>query len=209
MKPKYSWIVVAIMLWCIFPVGVYMLVQNITNSGGRKRKTPGQGVKIVGIVFIVLAVLYAFVIFILSIASDGYPVFLGAIPGAFVFMTVGIILIIIGKRRALNMDMFERYLNILGTHSMLPLSVFCSVLGKTQAQVERDLQLMMKQGFFRGCYIDRERGVFVTPNSDPFEQSGTVVHKHTRVYKCKNCGATKVVQDGDLPVCDYCGSGLE
>ncbi len=213
MKPKYSWIAVAIFLWCFFPVGAVMLVQNIIvlcSNGKQRQMLRGQGVKIAGIVLVSIAAVVAMVVVVACVFSGEMHVSitLSAFFPVVVLLVIGIVLWAVGSRRAKRMNLFEAYLNVLGTHSSLPLGVFCSTLGKTQKQVEADLRYMMKQGFFRGCYIDSQRGIFVTPNTDPFENS-TTVHKHTKVYKCKNCGASKVVRDGEVPVCDYCGSGLE
>ena len=198
------------MLWCCFPVGAFLLFQNVAHAVGfasKKSVRLGQGTKLSGVILVCVSAFFALFCVWLAVLQDPDVFVVIAFVAFVVFLFVtGIVLWRRGNLKEKQSAHFQTYLNVVGTKSSVPLTALASSVGQTVEQTVKDLRGLLSAGYFKGCYVDVEKGVFVTRNTDPFEEAND---KRSKVVRCKQCGASKVVYRGEVTECDYCGSSLE
>lgn len=121
--------------------------------------------------------------------------------GLFIF---GVLLIILGVRRAIMVKKYKRYVSFLSNGSGL-LDELASELGKDQSSVEKDLNKMCKRNYFPNGQFDPESGRFICNTRD----FASYTEGEYTVVTCKNCGGTTKVKKGTVDKCDYCGSPIK
>lgn len=129
-------------------------------------------------------------------------------PGSFIFnlclLALGVLLLILGARRAFLVKKYKRYVSFLSNGSGL-LDELASELGKDQSSVEKDLNKMCKKNYFPNGQLDPESGRFIC-NTRNF---ASYTEGEFTVATCKSCGGSTKVKKGDVGKCDYCGSPIK
>lgn len=160
-----------------------------------------------GVILVCISAFFALLCVLLAVLADLHVFVVIPFVAFVVFLfATGLVFWLRGNLKEKQSAHFQTYLNVVGTKPSVPLTVLASSVGQTVDQTVKDLRGLLAAGYFKGCYVDVEKGVFVTPNTDPFEEAND---KRSKVVRCKQCGASKVVYRGEATECDYCGSSLE
>ncbi|MBW6411380.1 hypothetical protein [Clostridium weizhouense] len=135
---------------------------------------------------------------------------------AIVFLSLGVWLIILSRKRNKLIKNFKTYVSILSVDPTGSLENLASSLGTSQDIVKNNLKLMCDKKYFVNAYLDTERNCIVFPSkseqiNSTAQQSSKVSesNKEYNTVKCKNCGADNKIPKGIIGECEFCGSQIK
>jgi len=111
--------------------------------------------------------------------------------------------IIIGTRKIRMVNRFRQYVSLISLQRITDIGDIAKRLAKPKDFVKKDMQTMIKKGFFVNAMIDMAAEmIIINPSVIPV-QGGAVEYE---VFRCPGCGASGSRIKGMLGYCDYCGS---
>ncbi len=157
----------------------------------------------------------AFLIFMfggtfLYITIDKWKI-MRSIQIAFAILTmVAIIIFLKGLKRSKLIRLFRCYSPILSADPIHSLGQLASSVGSSMDAVKKNVEEMIKRGFFINTYIDYSNNCVVFSNGETvnFTVNTQMKLEYSSVI-CKGCGASNKVLLGSVSECEYCGSLLK
>lgn len=124
---------------------------------------------------------------------------------------MGLILNFIGIYTRKSAKRFLKYIVLVIDQEYRSIEDIADAMSTTYDVAKKHLTRLIKDGYFRGCYIDEAIGEIVFPmdNSKPINVKVNVLpaEGETRLVECKSCGAhNKVI--GKVGQCEYCRSSI-
>ena len=215
-------IVVMIFFW---PVGVYMIIANVTASAAQlsqnsatagyinplarqKKITPKKftGLKVLGGILIGVGVICETVFLIVGL-SKGFAATVVSLSVFFfvVFIACGVMLCCIAGAQAKKSRLMCRYVDIINNADNLSIASIGKQVGQNEARALKIIEQMLAQRYFPNCYIDREEMLFCFPRVENAEKFGY----QTAVKTCPSCGAHNLLLVGVSAKCNHCGSPVK
>lgn len=198
------WIIIIICLFCFAPLGVFLIYKKLTTEkttavyDGCIMSAFGWLIFLFGMAILVETIYY----YVLTKAIDK------SLIGAFIFFSViGLILILVAKRRRKNGRKYRMYINIIANQHITSIDNIAAAINTEYNTVLMDIQKMIDMGYFRGSHIDKENRKIVMPETHQIYDT-TPNEPTTRIMKCNNCGANNKIKVGAAAECEYCGSPL-
>ncbi len=119
----------------------------------------------------------------------------------------GIVLIVMGRKSSNKAVKYKQYINLIVNHRLRLIEAIASAIPVSAAQATKDIQEMIKKGFFDEAYIDFSTSQLVFLKEDATETSSQQNNmQHLKVITCDGCGAHNKVAIGSIIECQYCGS---
>jgi len=115
----------------------------------------------------------------------------------FALFAIGVLLIVCSRKRKILIENFKIYEPRLSVDPTGSIENLALGLGTSQDVVKKNLEKMIKRGYFSDVYIDIENNRVVF----------NAVSEHI-IITCKSCGGINKVAKGIVVECDYCGSPL-
>lgn len=131
---------------------------------------------------------------------------------------IGIPILIAGKRRKKMRLEFKKYVAQLSIDPSGNMAQMADVTNTSVDVVKKNLQYMIKKGFFTNAYIDESSNRLVLPSMDQKGQNQTNpssagaetgTQDAVVTCNCPNCGGINKIARGTVAECDYCGSPLQ
>lgn len=126
----------------------------------------------------------------------------------FIFIGVGLLLIIPGYKIKKRLKRFRTYVAIISSEHITSIDLIALKLNQSIDFVRNDLQKMIDKKYFTNAYIDKENNEIVIAglnfNATDAEREIT----NLEVVQCKSCGAMNTKQTGSAAQCQYCGSPI-
>lgn len=125
----------------------------------------------------------------------------------FVFMALGILQIVRGKKHKKIVTLFKEYAARLAADPNRSIHKLASATGAAAEKVKENILKMIHKGYFVNVYIDFERNCFVFSQESSSAQQTESSAESVRV-SCPGCGAKNKIQKGTVGECEFCGSYL-
>lgn len=125
-----------------------------------------------------------------------------------VFDSIGIMLILLSRRTKKLIAEFKKYVSILSAAGIETIEALAATIGKPQAVVKKNIELMIKRNYFVNAYINHETNQLVIAKTSDININQKV-NGEQLVCNCKNCGATNRIVKGNGANCDYCGTPIK
>lgn len=134
-----------------------------------------------------------------------------------IFALIGVPILMAGKKRKKMRLEFKRYVAQLSVDSSGRLDSMASAANTPADTVKKNLQYMIKKGFFTDAYIDEGNNCLVLPSmvqkaqqqSQTASTAETQTQAPTIACSCPNCGGANKIKKGTVAECDFCGSPLQ
>lgn len=202
----YSWPVIILLLCFFWPVGLYLIIKRVSlDKTAVIKNSSGKGLKITGIVLIVLGGF--------GILGSFDPFDFGTLVVFVFFIVGGIVLMNKAKKIQAEGESIKQYLSIVVNGNVRQLDAIASTTGKSYDVVHNDIKNMIDKGFLKNAYIDEGAREIVLPSTVPTTQNtinttANAAPIQSRIVTCPCCGANNTVL-GDMGECEYCGSPLQ
>lgn len=122
--------------------------------------------------------------------------------------SIGIMLIMLSRRTKKLIAEFKKYVSVLSAAEIETIEELAATIGKPQAAVKKNLELMIKRNYFVNAYINHETNQLIIGKVADLNIN-TMVNSEQIVCNCKNCGATNRIVKGNSTNCDYCGTPIK
>lgn len=143
-----------------------------------------------------------------------------------IFDLIGVLLIVLSRLRHKLIKNFKKYVSMLSNDPTGSIANLAAALGTSEANVNSNLEKMIKKKYFSNAYIDKAQNRIVLPNhvAAPAAQPAETVHTSANAAPsasvnagasemttviCKGCGGVNTVPKGGVAECEYCGSGIQ
>lgn len=196
-KRTSSWLVVGILLYLFFPVGIWMLVRKVKGEKHRCREN-GKALKILSWVLFVVAgcCLFTGIMDVLEFQNATMEVgillpCLLLIGGGVWSLKEGQKLTKLGER----IDLYELQFEQAGVLDLDPVAAELKI---PYEKLVSDLKEMIDEGYVDNAFIDLSARCLTQK----------VRRSRTYVVNCPHCGGTSEIPKGENAVCSYCGSAL-
>ncbi len=203
----YSWPVIILLLLFFWPVGLFLLIKKFSMDKTAAISS-GNGLKIGGIVLIVIGVLG----FIGCLSDpDGAG---GAIVALLFFIGGGVALTMKANKLKAEAESIKQYLAIIVNGHVRQLDAIAATTGKTYDVVRKEVKNMIDKGYLKNAYIDEGAREVVLPSSAPAPRAAanapvaTAAPVQSKIVTCPCCGANNTIY-GAVGECEYCGSPLK
>ena len=105
---------------------------------------------------------------------------------------------------------YKLYVTLISLHDMTKAAELAGHLHKTQAFVEKDLQVMISLRYFDNALYDPKNKEIVISNKNYTEMlAGANKDAPTKEVTCQNCGGHNRIIVGKVVKCKFCGTFLE
>lgn len=203
MKTRYSWVVVIIMLCVFWPIGLYMLIKNISQSSPKTTAKPVRGT-----VFLVIGCLFAFAT-IGALTSIGEGNGTAAVE-AVAFLAIAVVLISVGLSIKKRQKTFAKYIRVLSVYNRIPLDKVAPMIPASLEQTTADVEKLVAANLINGLFIDYSTREVVNPSATENYYASNVYYSTQKVViECKNCLASNEVPRNNHGCCQYCGARLD
>lgn len=211
-----SWGLIIAMWFVFFPAALIMTMTKLKTEK-HNYVSNGKATKITGIVWLVIAAIYTVtgITGNLEVTDSTASATGGIIMMDIICCAIGLPFFLTGKKYIKLGERNDRYIDLVTTGE-LNLDNMARAVGVTFEQVVKDLKEMIKDGYFKGAYIDEYSRYLVMPYSREYDNSNVnkdesipQVRRENKVVKCPNCGATNTITVGVRNECEYCGTPLE
>ena len=212
-KKSFSWGIIALMFFLLFPIGIWMLVKKMTDEKFNYIKN-GKSLKILAWILIGFAVMYL----IMGITGeleteDGSSVVGGVIVMLMIFGGGGAFALYKAYSYIKKGTKYNRYVSIINSSNDTLIDNIAAAYPTSFEQAAKDLQSMLDDGYFMNAYVDLNRRELIMPPKATtvnvaVNQNTSPSYGQPTSVKCKNCGATNTVVPGTVNECEYCGSPL-
>jgi hypothetical protein len=204
----------------LFPLGLILLIVRASKDR-QINYTTGRTVRGVGRILLLITILSS-----VMAASEGSG---DAVPGLIIIVGVpALIFLIIGNGSIKKGYVFGQYMDAIYNRNVRSMHQLAGMLNRTPGVVLNDIQVMMRKGIMPGARIQNymiilpnEAANVINPqtqqNPNQAQQVTTNVPKPVEVVKvlrpaksiqCKGCGSSTVIKDGEVKVCEFCGSNI-
>ncbi len=177
--------------------------------------------QIIEIIEITLGAVWAFLFISVALVSMTDDVVDGA--GIIIFMWMlgflGVWLVFMGIRRRRMRLEFKKYAAQLLDDPTGLIENIASAAGTPQNVVKKNLEFMIKKGFFTNAYIDKQNNRLVLASLSQNNQANLMRRENINnpafekpslvTCKCPNCGGVNVITQGIVSECDFCGSPIQ
>lgn len=123
----------------------------------------------------------------------------------FVITTISIIILMLGLKRGKLIRLFKSYVPRLTADPNRSIDQLASATGTSVNIVKRNLDEMIKRGFFINTYIDNKTNCVVFSEDNSSNLTVSAKPEYTNVT-CKSCGASNKILIGSVAECEFCGS---
>ena len=201
-----SWPIIILALCFFWPIGLYLIIKRVSlDKTAVVKNSSGKGLKITGIVLIVLGGF--------GILGSFDPFDFGTFVVFVFFIVGGIVLMNKAKKIQAEGESVKQYLSIVVNGNVRQLDAIASTTGKSYDVVHNDIKNMIDKGFLKNAYIDEGAREIVLPNAVPTTQNtanttANAAPIQSKIVTCPCCGANNTVL-GDMGECEYCGSPLQ
>ena len=207
-KWYYSWVVIAIAIFCFWPVGVLLIL----GRSKADRKLSFKITKLLNIVAIAWLVIVVLVMFSEPMDSD-------TILGLVILAIPSILVLLHSRKQKKKTQATKKYIDIIVNGGERQLDNIASAVGVTYDTACKQVQELIDGGYFKNMYINKNERIVVVNNPKPEVQSQTTVEnvaeqtvsvqsQPARIVKCATCGANNTIY-GESGECEYCGSPLK
>lgn len=207
--PRIAWwltwpviIIVTIIFW---PIGVLLILKRISKDK-KAAIVSGRLISIIGWVSLVIAVFGSVVSLSEGIGSDDVYAIL-------FFIIAGVVLITIGQGTKRSAEKIKKYISIIINHGERSLTNIAAAIPTSYEACSKDLQQMIKKGYFNGAYINELSNQIIFPIENVLHEkidTGLNNNKNANlemvVVSCTSCGANNKLAKGSVEECQYCGS---
>jgi hypothetical protein len=135
----------------------------------------------------------------------------GIIPMGITGIVIGVILICASNSRSKFIKLFRSYIAGISADPSKSIVTLASAQGTSLDIVKRNLQTMIKKGYFINVSIDDQKNCLVFGNeADVLQNTNTSqLTAEFETVACPGCGAPNKVQKGAGSKCEYCGAPLK
>lgn len=205
MKWWLSWPAIIIICLIFWPLGIFLIWKR-TTVDKKAAINPGTKMSTIGWVLLVLGVLAL-------IGGSSEPTFdTNAIIADFIiFIGGGLALIILGVHRKKEAARFRKYIDMIINQEITSIDNIAASFSTTYDIANKDLQKMIKKGFFMDAYINQaEREIILPQVQKNFtrNESQSANNVQYQVITCQSCGANNRIAVGIVGECEYCGSPI-
>ena len=131
----------------------------------------------------------------------------------FVFVAVGVFLILKGAQIKRRIKRFKRYISLISTQQMTSLENIAASTAQSVDYIKKDLQRMIDKRFLVNASINVATneinigGVAASAVSAAnIYEANTEANSEWEMFTCSGCGASGTKTKGVPGNCDYCGS---
>ncbi|MCD7804535.1 MAG: hypothetical protein LUH03_05190 [Oscillospiraceae bacterium] len=134
-----------------------------------------------------------------------------------IILAIGIWCTVVSRKNSKLISNFKVYVSAISTQGGFIPDLAAS-LNTSEDVVKKNLELMIKRGYFVNAYIDQNsNSIFVggsssprtTPQSTNQTSSAPVTGQKLVSVKCSGCGGMNTIQEGQVGECEYCGSAIQ
>lgn len=141
----------------------------------------------------------------------------GAVIAMYVCAAVGVLLIVLSRKRKKLIKNFKIYVIRLSTDPTGSIDNLAIGLGTSPDVVKKNIQKMIDKKYFVNAYIDTNANRIVFPMSSnmksgskqEFQNPTPQTNVEYDSITCKNCGGLNKTIKGNVYECDFCGSPLK
>jgi ribosomal protein S27E len=160
------------------------------------------------IIFGYIIAIFCGLIAIIGVVNTGLSPFdITMVTIFFVFMALGILQIVRGKKHKKLVTLFKEYAARLATDPNHSIHKLAAATGATAEAVKENILKMIHKGYFVNAYIDFERNCLVFSQDNSSAQQAESSAEYVRI-SCPGCGAKNKIQKGTVGECEFCGSYL-
>ena len=204
---RYSWTTVILLLFIFWPVGLYMLIRNISSSFPNGTSITGKSV--IGSVLSVIGYFFVGITATILLDSIGHTFNVDLVIGLIILAFIAIILILIGRTLKKRQKTFAKYIRVLNTYNRIPLEKIAPMIPASVPQATADIEKLVEAELIYGLYIDYSTNEVVNPNAyKDYYSSVEYTSKKTVVIECKQCCASNEVPANNPGRCRYCNGPL-
>ena len=199
----YSWPVIIIIIIAFWPLGIYLLYKRI-KTDKKTGFTIGKGVR--------YGSYFCFFMTVVGILGSFESGFRSQDIGLILFfLAAGVALFMFAKKITANAEKYKKYIAIIINGNEFIIDNIAGAMSLPVNVVRKDLNDMIKNGYFQGAYINDSTNEIVLPRqskvNDNDVESYDTPQVQPKVITCKCCGAqNKITTSG--AECEYCGSPL-
>ena len=212
-----SWAFIITMCILFWPVGFYLLYKKLLSDKSVVLKN-SKTIKIVGIVFIALSIIYIIMGLTgeLKDSKGNAPVGIIIIVILF-FGCGGLFRIRTSKKMQIQGEKFKKYISIIINNNETSIDNIAAYMNVSCEEVVNDLKTMIDKGYFLNAYVDLGSREFVirTREYEPINVNGSSSFNEVqeekpkmKVVVCRNCGGNNTILEGEVSECEFCGSPL-
>lgn len=192
MRKPPSWLIVCLLLYLFFPVGIWLLVRKVNGEKHRSLEN-SKFLKILAAVLFVIAACSISSVFPAKGSVDL------TILVAVLLLAGGGVLCLIKSRKLKRYGEYMAVCKIrFEREGSLELEPAAAELGITYERLVMDLEQMIENGDIDNAFIDyTARCLAAKERKSPYY-----------VVNCPHCGGISEIPKGENAVCSYCGSAL-
>lgn len=211
-----SWNRIILMFILFWPVGCYLLYKKLSSDKSAVLQN-SKTVKIVGIVFIVLSVIFSIMLITGEIEGSN-SVFVDILT--LIFLVIGgVFMIYTSKKMQLQGEKFKKYISIVINNNETSIDNIASYMNVSCEEAVNDLKTMIDKGYFLNAYVDLGSREFVIRKREyepininnresSFNNEVKEEKPKIKVVVCRNCGGNNTILDGEVSECEFCGSPI-
>lgn len=197
-QKTYPWGLVAALLIVLWPLGLYMLIRNMSQTKGNYVQW-GRAMNSLSFFAFFLAPVMLIMGFSGQLQlDDGTPAVALSVVCALMLAAGGVMLMKAGKTYVYRGERYEYYVDLLHTEKSVDIGVISDDLGRNSKAVMADLQTMIDHGLIPNGIIDVQNRKLIS----------NVVQRAVKTVICPNCGGTNRIEEGQSACCAYCDSEL-
>lgn len=209
-----SWNRIILLLVLFWPVGVYLLYKKVSLDKSAVLKN-SKTIKIVGIIFIVLSVIFS--VMLITGEIEGSNSVVDDILTLVFLVIGGVFMIYTSKKLQLQGEKFKKYISIVINNEETSIDNIASAMNVSYEEAVNDLKIMIDKGYFLNAYVDLGSREFVIrkkqyePINVKKNSSFNEVKEEKpkmKVVVCRNCGGNNTILEGEISECEFCGSPL-
>jgi hypothetical protein len=205
-KKGTSWGVIIVCLIFIWPVGLFLLIRKLTTDKSALMSGKTGLLTGVGWFLIIVGGIGS-----LSLLYDGIS---GGTIVALVMLVGGILLLVKASQTKKTARKYRQYIDIVVNQNIRGIDSISAQVGIAYETVEKDLQEMIRIGYLKDAFIDRQNRqiAFSQPAFNPYAplQAPLIGQAAPQMIatRCSGCGANNVVTVGRVTECEYCGNSI-
>jgi succinate dehydrogenase hydrophobic anchor subunit len=201
-----SWPAIVIICILFWPLGIFLIWKR-TTMDKKAAMNAGKSMSIIGWILLVLG-------FLILIGGLSEPVSdtSGIIVDFIIFIGGGLALIILGAKRKKEAVRFKKYIDMVINQRITSIDNIAASFPTTYDIANKDLQKMIKKGFFMDAFINQSEREIVLPHEQQNiknDQSQGYNAGEMQIVNCKSCGAHNKLVKGSVGECEYCGSPIK
>ena len=198
-QKTYPWGLVTALLIILWPLGLYMLIRNMSQTKGDFSQL-GRAMKSLSIFVLFLTP----VMLVMSLSGqlqfdDGRSAAPFGAVCALILAAGGVLLMNTSKKYMHRGARYEYYIDLLYREKSVDINLIADDLRRSVKDVMADLRLMLQNRLIHNGFLDVQNKRLIL--SEEQRQVKTVI--------CPNCGGTNKIAEGQHACCAYCDSALD